>query len=733
MADGSITIDTKIDDNGIKKGVNNIENGFDKLKSTITKTIAALGLGKLAKDFISTGVKYNAEIEKYQTALSTLLGSTNDANKVMQQIKKDAATTPFDVAGLTKANQLLISTGLSASDSRKTILALGNAVSATGGGNEELSRMAINLQQVKNIGKASALDIKQFAYAGIDVYSLLADYLGITKEEAAEMEVTWDNLNGALINASKEGGKYFGAMENQSRTLNGQWSTLKDNFNEFTGEAMKPLTDLLTTSLLPKANELIKILKEKIENTDWKEFGNTLKTILGIIIPLTSAFIAYKTAIAISNIITAVTTAMNGMTLAQYALNLAMSLNPIGLIVAAIAALVAAVIYLWNTNDDFKNAIIGIWDGIKNAFYTAINFIKKFLNGIIEFIKSNWKSLLLMLVNPFAGAFKLLYDNCEGFRNFVNNFLNGIKNFFVNTWNNIVLFFTEGIPNFVRSVIQWIQDLPYKIGYLIGSIIGHIIQFGIDAKNWVTQELPKIIIGIIEWFSQLPGKIYEWLCRVIDNIINWGKNILNISISWVSNTINSIIDWFKKLPGKVYEWLQNTLNKIKDFANNMASKGKQGAVDLFNNIVNTIKNLPSRMLEIGRNIVEGLWNGIRNAWGWIKQKVADFARGILDGMKSALGIHSPSKVFKEQVGKFIALGVGEGFSDNISKVYKDMKSAVDFETQRLSANLSTTANVNRNLNVSLNQSKSDIYMDGRKVAQTVTPYITQTVRLGGIS
>ena len=62
-----------------------------------------------------------------------------------------------------------------------------------------------------------------------------------------------------------------------------------------------------------------------------------------------------------------------------------------------------------------------------------------------------------------------------------------------------------------------------------------------------------------------------------------------------------------------------------------------------------------------------------------------------------------------------------------------MKSAVDFETQRLSANLSTTANVNRNLNVSLNQSKSDIYMDGRKVAQTVTPYITQTVRLGGIS
>ena len=154
MADGSITIDTKIDDSGIKKGTKNIESSFDKLKSTVTKTIAAIGVGQLAKDFISTGIQYNAEIEKYQTALTTLTGSSKEANRVIKQIKEDAAKTPFDVAGLAQANQLLISTGLSADESRETILALGNAISATGGGNEELSRMAINLQQVKNVGKA---------------------------------------------------------------------------------------------------------------------------------------------------------------------------------------------------------------------------------------------------------------------------------------------------------------------------------------------------------------------------------------------------------------------------------------------------------------------------------------------------------------------------------------------------------------------------------------------------
>ena len=179
----------------------------------MTKLIAGLGIGKMASDFIKTGVQYNAEIEKYQTALTTLTGSAEKANQIISNIKSDAAKTPFDVKSLTQANQLLISTGLDADSARQTILALGDAVSATGGGSDELARMAVNLQQVKNLGKATSMDIKQFAMAGIDIYGLLADYLGVTKQEAASMQVTWDNLNGALINASKSGGKYFQAMQ----------------------------------------------------------------------------------------------------------------------------------------------------------------------------------------------------------------------------------------------------------------------------------------------------------------------------------------------------------------------------------------------------------------------------------------------------------------------------------------------------------------------------------------
>ena len=131
-----------------------------------------------AKSFISAGLDYNAQIETYTTGLTNMLGSAEAAQQVMENIQADAARTPFDVESLTKANQYLISAGENASYARKTINALGDAVAATGGGSDELNRMAQNLQQIANTGKATAVDIKQFAYAGINVYGILADYTG---------------------------------------------------------------------------------------------------------------------------------------------------------------------------------------------------------------------------------------------------------------------------------------------------------------------------------------------------------------------------------------------------------------------------------------------------------------------------------------------------------------------------------------------------------------------------
>lgn len=176
-----------------------------------------------AEGFIASGIEYNAQLESYTTGFTNMLGSAEAAKAAMDAIQEDAARTPFDVASLTQANQLLISAGENAGYSRKVIMALGDAVSATGGGNAELSRMSANLQQIANVGKASAIDIKQFAYAGINVYQVLADYTGKSVQEVQKMTISYDTLSQALIAASEEGGRYYNAMDTQSQTMNGRY------------------------------------------------------------------------------------------------------------------------------------------------------------------------------------------------------------------------------------------------------------------------------------------------------------------------------------------------------------------------------------------------------------------------------------------------------------------------------------------------------------------------------
>lgn len=228
-----------------------------------------------AKSFISAGLDYNAQIETYTTGLTNMLGSAEAAQQVMENIQADAARTPFDVESLTKANQYLISAGENASYARKTINALGDAVAATGGGSDELNRMAQNLQQIANTGKATAVDIKQFAYAGINVYGILADYTGKSTAEVQKMTISYDLLTEALQAASEEGGRYYNAMDDLSQTQNGRTNTLKDNVKQLAGLMTSDLADgigMVTSNL----NTMTVAAIEAYKTDGWKGLGDAI-------------------------------------------------------------------------------------------------------------------------------------------------------------------------------------------------------------------------------------------------------------------------------------------------------------------------------------------------------------------------------------------------------------------------------------------------------------------------
>lgn len=289
----------KAANNGMEGFASSTDKASSKsLASAITQGTVMAGIfSKLgsaalsaAEGFISSGIEYNAQIEKYTTGFTNMLGSAEAAQQVMSQIQEDAAKTPFDVESLTKANQYLISAGENASYARNTIMALGDAVSATGGGNDELNRMSQNLQQIANTGKATTADIKQFAYAGIDVYGILADYTGKSTTEVQNMTISYDLLTQALQAASEEGGRYYSSMDTQSQTMNGRVSTLKDNVKQLAGLLTGDLSSGIGVVIGNLSNMLV-AAQEAYKTDGWIGLAGA---ITGLTEPINTAKNAFK-------------------------------------------------------------------------------------------------------------------------------------------------------------------------------------------------------------------------------------------------------------------------------------------------------------------------------------------------------------------------------------------------------------------------------------------------------
>lgn len=260
------------------------KQALDSQNQSMTKSVlsaelmkeALIKVGKAIVGVAKDAVDYNAQMESFEASFSSFLGSAEDAQKAIANIKADAATMPFGTSDLVEANRALITTGESAEDSRKAINALAQAVAATGGGNAELSRMAANLAQVKNVGKATSMDIKQFANAGINIYGLLSDYTGKSVEEVQKMEISYEDLTAALQKATEEGGAYYGAMEKQANTYNGQLNSLKARIQDTLGTTFQSVSDTLKDKVFPAINEAL-------DSIDFEQLSDSISKIVELI------------------------------------------------------------------------------------------------------------------------------------------------------------------------------------------------------------------------------------------------------------------------------------------------------------------------------------------------------------------------------------------------------------------------------------------------------------------
>ena len=324
--------------------------------------------------------------------------------------------------------------------------------------------------------------------------------------------------------------------------------------------------------------------------------------------------------------------------------------GPVTLIVAGISTVVAGIVYLWNTSDGFRNFWIGMWNNIKEFTGTAIETIKNFFTQTIPQAIDNmilWFQTLPTRISEW-----------------LQQTITKVGEWATNMWNKAI----ETGTNFLTGIITWFQELPNKIYYWLGYAIGYVVAWSIDMWNKAGETGEKFIQNITTWFQQLPTKIKTWFDNTVQKASEWLSSMKTKAVETGTQFINSITTWFQQLPTKIKTWFDNTIQKVIQWKNDMINKAKETGKAFGDWLKTSMQNLPNQMMTIGRDIVRGVWQGIVNMKNVFMNNVKSFFGGIVDGAKAALGIHSPSREMRDEVGKWIPAGVEVGIKREMPKL-----------------------------------------------------------------
>lgn len=362
---------------------------------------------------------------------------------------------------------------------------------------------------------------------------------------------------------------------------------------------------------------------EKLASTlqslgDWaSEHGDAIRTVIA---GIAGGFAAFKTASLISAAVTALKSfdvAAKIAAAGQWVLNAAMNANPIVLVVTAIGALVAALVW----------------------FFTQTETGRKAWASFTSFLSSAWQSVV---------------------------------SFVTSLGQNIANFFTQTIPNAIQSVIQWFQQLPSAIGTALSNLITSIGTWAVSFGQSALQAGQQFVSNIANFLTNLPATIAYWLAYGITFVVLWAAQLGSQAISAGQQFLANLGSYISQVPGRIGAGLSGAISAVGSFASSMASGALRAGQQFLSNLVNTLASIPGRMVSIGSQIVHGIISGITGSIGKVGSAILGGVKDAISGVKNFLGIHSPSRLFRDQIGRNIGLGLAQGISNSQAAVMSSM-------------------------------------------------------------
>ena len=563
--------------------------------------------------------------------------------------------------------------GFSVEDTAEAIGLMGNAgIKASQAGTSMRSIMTNLTGDVKLSG--AAIGDVTIATTNADgsmrsLSAILADcrvaFGGMTEAEKANNAETLVGKNAmsgflALMNAAPEDiAKVSGAVNNCKDAAKNMADTMQDNLEGQLTILKSQLQELAISFgdlLMPAVRSIVSGLQGMVDVLNAMPDG--VKQVIMIIALL--AAVLGPVLIIIGKVISAVGTIMtivpklagviNTVKTAFGALNAVMLANPIAIVIAAIAALVAAFVYLWNTNEEFRQFWISLWESVKETAIQCWQAISAFLSQAWEAIQNTavsvWNGIRDFFSGLWTGIQTLFTTVVNAIAGFLSGAWNAVKGTVVSVWNAISQFFTS-VWNGIRNVTS--------------VVVNGIRSFLQSAWNGIRALITTVMNGI----KSVVTAVWNGIRSVITRVMNGIRSVVSSVWSGIRNTISSIVNGIKNTVSNAFHAMWSGIRSTISGIYNTIRDG-------LGNAVNYITSLASAGWRWGADIINGIVNGIRSCIGAVASAVTDVANTIRSHLHFSVPDEGPLTDFESWMPDFM-----NGLAEGIEKSRGMVKAAVN--------------------------------------------------------